>query len=140
MNEIRVQVSKTTGYYFTMDRLLNILKKLNKRKVKFKYKTQTSSGFSSDDIVYNGNYGEVQGTIHPENVKHCNNGNFVITLKNMNRRKKSSLGEGDFPNLKKNTPLWRSYIFNGIDFESFKVKRNGKWKKVFTLKKRPNNY
>jgi len=134
MQDIQVQVGKHCWYHFSMVRLMDILKKLNKRKVSFKYETQTQSGFASDDVVCKGNYGMVTGTILPENVRHCNNGNFVVTLKNMNRRKKSCLGQGDFPNLKKNSPLWRSYRFDGIDFSTLKVKRDGKWHKVICLK------
>ncbi len=113
--------------------LANVLKKLNKRKVSFNYETQGNTPKNpSRDVEVIGEYTQVSGTIHPECIEKCANGNYILRLKNANRRKISPLGYGDQPKLKRNAMLWRSYRLEGIDLKSIQFKRNGVWKNLFT--------
>lgn len=111
--------------------LAKVLKKLNKRKVSFQYETQSNKhqNYDNDIIVLSDT---VEGTIHPECIEKCNNGEYILRLKNVNKRKATHLGEGKNPNQKLNSPLWRSYRLEGIDLASFKVKRDNVWKNIFT--------
>lgn len=110
------------------------LKKLHKKKIYFQYQSQENKYVPfkiSSDVKVIGDFDAVEGTVYRDAVKECQNGNFVITMKNMNRRKVSPLGEGHNPKVKKNAPLWRSYRFEGIDFKTAMVKDHGKLVPLF---------
>ena len=111
------------------------LQKLHKKKIYFKYETQEKPHLShkvKDDVKVIGNdYDAVEGTVYRDAIKHCQNGNYIINIKNMNRRKLSPLGKGHNPKVKKNAPLWRSYRFEGIDFTTAMVKEHGKLVPLF---------
>ncbi len=107
-----------------------VLQKINKRKVRFMYEIQTDSKSLDDDVIVLNEY-FVEGTIHPKNIERCQNGNYILRMKNVNKRKKSPLGKGNSPKQKRNSAVWRSYRLEGIDINSLMFKRDGIWKKLF---------
>lgn len=78
-----------------------------------------SKAAALEDTVMVAPPGKVRGWIEDEGkVRITKEGHWVVTLRNINRKKRLPTGQGYYRDKSKNEYLWRTYRLAGIDIES----------------------